>query len=129
MRRTSLLVTGTVVLAALAGCNNEQKQDQTAQLPPPPAPLEEPAGDPSAAYGYPGSAEMATNPSAFAVPTANQAPNPSATMRTYKVQKGDTLWSIAKREYNDGKRWADIAQANNITNERKLAVGMSIILP
>lgn len=32
------------------------------------------------------------------------------------VQQGDTLWSIAIREYDSGYRWSEIAQINAISN-------------
>lgn len=48
---------------------------------------------------------------------------------TYEVQKGDTLWSIARRIYGDGQRWKDLAEANGITNPKMLRVGQSLIVP
>jgi LysM domain len=41
----------------------------------------------------------------------------------YTVQPGDSLWSIARRFYNDGLRWSDIARANALTNPDRLLVG------
>ena len=35
---------------------------------------------------------------------------------TYTVQKGDSLWAIAKRILGDGNRYKEIAQLNGITN-------------
>ncbi len=35
---------------------------------------------------------------------------------TYTVVEGDTLWSIAEKEYGDGFKWTEIAKENNITN-------------
>lgn len=37
-------------------------------------------------------------------------------MTTYKVQKGDTLWSIAKRFLGDGNRFKEIQKANGMTD-------------
>jgi nucleoid-associated protein YgaU len=48
---------------------------------------------------------------------------------TYTVQKGDTLWSIAERFYNSGKRWRDIADANGIDDPSKIATGTTLELP
>lgn len=60
------------------------------------------------------------------------------------VQKGETLWSLAKRYYGSGKKWPLIAQANNIdasftnkngkTNQskwkkKKLPIGMRLFIP
>ena len=33
---------------------------------------------------------------------------------TYKVQKGDTLWSIAKKLLGDGNRYKEIQKVNNL---------------
>lgn len=49
--------------------------------------------------------------------------------RTYTIQKGDTLWSIAKRTYGNGQRWKDISAANPSLDPKKLLIGTQIILP
>ena len=49
--------------------------------------------------------------------------------QTYVVQKKDTLWSIAVEFYGDGQKWRDIAEANGIADETKLAVGMTLTIP
>lgn len=51
--------------------------------------------------------------------------------RTYVVRKGDTLFSLARRFYNDERRWRDIWQANRdkLPDPNKLAVGMTLVLP
>ena len=50
---------------------------------------------------------------------------------TYTIQKGDTLWSISYRFYNNGKRWEDILEANKdlIPSPEKLAAGTVIKIP
>ena len=53
----------------------------------------------------------------------------SVSGQSYVVQRGDTLWSIAIRYYGNGQRWRDIASANGIGNERKIAVGSTLIIP
>lgn len=37
--------------------------------------------------------------------------------RTYRVKRGETLWSIAARELNDPNRWPEIAKDNGIVEE------------
>lgn len=44
------------------------------------------------------------------------------------VQTGDTLWGLAKRYYDDGSRWKDIALANNMY-EDALVPGVRLIIP
>ncbi len=52
--------------------------------------------------------------------------------RTYVVQKGDTLYSIARKFYNgDQSRWRVIYEANRsrLRGPDQLAVGMKLIIP
>ena len=44
--------------------------------------------------------------------TAKPAPSPPAAARTYQVQKGDSLWKIAKQFYGKGAEWTRIHEAN-----------------
>jgi hypothetical protein len=48
---------------------------------------------------------------------------------TYRVQRGDCLWNIAKSQYGDALLWTHIADANGITNPRRLLVGLNLRLP
>jgi nucleoid-associated protein YgaU len=47
----------------------------------------------------------------------------------YTIKKGDTLYSIARSRYGDGKQWSRIAQANPGIDPQKLAVGQVITIP
>ena len=47
----------------------------------------------------------------------------------YRVQSGDTLWSLAERFYGAGRRWQDIANANDIGNGDGLVAGAIIKIP
>jgi 5'-nucleotidase / UDP-sugar diphosphatase len=49
--------------------------------------------------------------------------------RTYKVQRGDTLWSIAKRTYGDGAQYKKIVSANPSVKNDRLIVGQTLQLP
>lgn len=64
---------------------------------------------------------------------AGKAENTQGALKSgsvYKVQAGDTLWSIAERTYKSGYNWVDIAQANNLTaNPGAIDTGMSLKLP
>lgn len=44
------------------------------------------------------------------------------------VQAGDTLWNIARRYYDDGSRWKDIAAANDMYQDNPVP-GMRLIIP
>lgn len=47
----------------------------------------------------------------------------------YRVQRGDTLETIAKRVYHDSRAWRPIAIANEIDDPRKLRAGKLIWIP
>lgn len=61
--------------------------------------------------------------------TPAPVPTPAAASAVHVVAKGDTLWRIAKQYYNDGKRWTDIARANNISDPNRIYVGMKLTIP
>ena len=54
---------------------------------------------------------------------AKQTPN------EHRVVSGDTLWSIAKRKLNNGSRYREIAQLNNIQNPNLIFPGQVLKLP
>lgn len=54
---------------------------------------------------------------------------PETNNREYEVKAGDTLWSIAKKYYDDGSKYTKIAEYNKIKNPALLAVGRILILP
>ncbi len=70
--------------------------------------------------------ETATESTTDATDTTTDPPPPA---RTHTVRKGDTLWSLAMKFYGDGKRWREIAQANNIEDETKLPIGKVLTIP
>ncbi len=49
--------------------------------------------------------------------------------RTYTIQKGDTLWSIARTQLGDGKRYKEIMELNPGLEPNKLRIGTVIKLP
>lgn len=44
------------------------------------------------------------------------------------VMKNDSLWSLARRYYDDGNRWKDIADANGLSEDR-ISAGMRLVMP
>lgn len=48
---------------------------------------------------------------------------------TYTVVKGDNLWKIAVRAYQDGYRWTEIAKVNNLTYPNIIHPGNVLTLP
>jgi hypothetical protein len=47
----------------------------------------------------------------------------------YRVQAGDTLWGLSERFYGAGRRWVEIAQANNLNADSGLSAGTIIRIP
>ena len=43
--------------------------------------------------------------------------------KPYTVQKGDTLWAIAKKYLGDGKKYTELAKLNNISNPNLIYPG------
>jgi nucleoid-associated protein YgaU len=65
--------------------------------------------------------------------TARPAPRTpgSTNTRTYTVQKGDSLWRIAKKFYGDGNEWSRIHLANKdqIENPDLIQPGWVLRIP
>ncbi len=49
--------------------------------------------------------------------------------KRWMVKQGDSLWSIAAKEYGDPDDWRLIAEANNIDNPRILSPGQELVIP
>jgi len=48
---------------------------------------------------------------------------------SYTVVKGDTLWKISVRAYQDGYKWPEIAKANNLSNPSLIHPGNMLTIP
>ena len=74
-------------------------------------------------------------PVAAAAPTTSEAPTPSAAgggeVRTYKVERGDTLAAISRKFYRSTVQWQKIYEANKATlaDPTKLQPGMVLVIP
>jgi len=49
--------------------------------------------------------------------------------KRWKVKEGDSLWSIAAKEYGCSGEWRRIAEANDIDNPRMLKPGRELVIP
>ncbi|MCX6816539.1 MAG: LysM peptidoglycan-binding domain-containing protein [Candidatus Beckwithbacteria bacterium] len=49
--------------------------------------------------------------------------------KTHTVAKGEHLWNISVKYYNDGYKWTEIAKANNLANPDKIEEGQVLTLP
>ncbi len=61
--------------------------------------------------------------------TDNGAATQQDIRSTYTVTEGDTLWSIAEKEYGDGFKWNEIAKANNLSEASTLEEGTRLTIP
>ena len=48
---------------------------------------------------------------------------------TYIIQEGDHLWKISEKFYQDGYKWSEIAQINNLAYPDYLEVGQELKMP
>ncbi len=71
-------------------------------------------------------AAIALDRQVAAAPKAVPVREPSAGTASYKVESGDTFWSIAKRNNVSVDR---LMQVNGISDARKLRVGMNLVIP
>jgi nucleoid-associated protein YgaU len=49
--------------------------------------------------------------------------------KTHVVKAGDTIYNLAKKEYDDESYYLQIAEVNNLKNYRRLIPGQKLILP
>ena len=126
----------TVVLMAVAACVGVVGCGQPKQEVPPMDQAEvqaatgvaekpvvvEPMAPPAAA------SKKATGKVAVVAPVA---PAPTTGEQTYTVKAGDTLYTLAKRFYGDGKLWTKIADANKdkIKDVSHVPVGSVLVIP
>jgi nucleoid-associated protein YgaU len=126
-----IAIAAAAVLSLLAACNSAEKKE-LAEVPPPP-PVDQQVtnnvqwDDTQLAAGYQSLEEM-TSPQPVVEPSRS-GPLSVNYSGTHVIQKGDTLWSIARQYLGDGKRWKEILQANPGIQPDKLRVGSTITLP
>lgn len=67
------------------------------------------------------------------IPSKTRGQNPTSgaltAQRVHQVVAGDSLQSLAWREYGDAAGWRAIAEANGIDNPAQLPTGTEIVLP
>jgi len=129
-----------VLAVGLIGCEQKRKDEELPQIDPaeleasapPPEPV--PAKPTESAAPAPAVEVETPAPSATTPPAAPASPaTPAAAQapRTYIMQRGDTLYSLAKRFYGDGKLWTKIADANRdkVRDVTAIPVGTVLVIP
>jgi nucleoid-associated protein YgaU len=120
---------GMMALAAVAGgCGSSNKDPKSAALRPAVIDI---APSAPAAYAAPAQpiAPVAIAQPVEPAPAYTAAPAPVAAGSTYTVQKGDSLYKIARERYGDAKQWQKIAAANPGLNPNSLKVGQKLVMP
>ena len=124
-----------VILMVATGCQNGKKSSTNPSVMQlsqpaapvayaPPSPVPAPAAQP-VVYDAPPAAPAAV----AAAPAAPAAPDAAAGGKKYKVQKGDTLYSLAKQHYGSGKQFTKIVAANPGLSAESLKAGQTITIP
>jgi nucleoid-associated protein YgaU len=134
-----ILLASMIGLAAV-GCQNKPKSSSFSTLPTASATSPSNSVISPAAPTYTAPAPVAVQqPVIYDTPAVTTASTPKAaeaktataasSKGQYKVQKGDTLFAIAKKNYGDGKQWKKIQAANPGLTASSLKVGQTITVP
>ena len=145
MTKTLFSLATVSTMLVLAGCQTTDSKQPLAKAPPPadstaevyvpPSDIPTTTSDtgiPTADYTMTNSGSSNTAATTYtppAAPTTTYTAPAATGQQTHVVQRGDTLWSVSRRFYGNGNRWREIAQANGITNERRLIIGQTLIIP
>jgi len=62
-------------------------------------------------------------------PALSTSSTVDSSQKTYKVQEGDSFWSIASKMLGGGVEWEKIARANPSINPDNLKVGSMLVIP
>jgi nucleoid-associated protein YgaU len=84
---------------------------------------------PSAAPAYAPAPQPLAQPVVYDTMTTQTPAAGSTSSGNYTVKKGDTLYSIARSRYGDGKQWTKIVSANPGVRPETLKVGQTITIP
>ena len=132
-----LFAFAAVSLIALVGCNKNKKpavasKDANPKITEvaPPAPVHQPVVQQQPIVVQPVTTvtPVVDTPEPVVSKPVKDATGPVAG-KSYTVQKGDTLWSIAHKTYGDGKQYKKIVAANPSIKGDKVAAGQKITLP
>jgi nucleoid-associated protein YgaU len=135
MRITGLVLVLVVGLAAV-GCQKKTQREQLPQLDTADLQAEQPPVKSATVVdegrGPPRPAASYASPPIVSTPAPGMESMPPAMGgQTYTVQKGDTLYSIARRYYGDGKLWTRIDEANRgkYKSPNAIPVGTILVIP
>ena len=130
IKLTNWAAAGCLLTAAITGCHNATTK-----------PTESASGVrsdvtdirpmESATSAYQPVAYQPTPAPAMDITPAPVAATPASATNgnTHVVKRGETLYSIAKSSYGDGKQWQKIASANPGVSPASLKVGQTLMIP
>ena len=128
-----LLTIGVLAVAGMAvGCSSGKDKQTKAPVDYTQPPVAAPVHEPMPVTPVASAPVTNVQPVAYETRTErNQVVEPATRGggTKYVVKKGDTLWSIATKTYNDGKQYKKICAANPSIKGEKVLVGQTIILP
>lgn len=109
-------------MTVMVGCKQQAKGPQTTSVEPPVRPMDTLA---------PASETTPPPPPMTAAPQAVEpsTPTPLVPPRTYTVEKGDTIYGIARKVFGSDTRAKDIIAANPGIDPNHIKVGQVINLP
>jgi len=133
-------------ILALAACQKNQEPSTHVDAAYEPLPQQGPdngsstdvyPADPYAGDPLITSADTTTTPVEAPPPPARNtettliASEPSSTTRTHIIERGDTLYALARKYYGDQRKWKTIWEANRtrVPHRDKLQVGTKLIIP
>ena len=127
---TCILV--AVLAIGVMGCEQKREEDELPMIDPAELEAAAPLGPAPAATGGPAvTATPVVEVETPVTPPATTARPIGGTPTTYTMKRGDTLYSLAKRFYGDGKLWTRIADANpdEVRDVTDIAVGTVLTIP
>ena len=126
MKQVIVILVVALVGFVAVGCANKNKTANAGVMD-----VSAPANNSPSAY-TPAPQPIAAQPVTYdTMPSNTTGTNASVSSAggAYTVKKGDTLYSIARKSYGDGKQWQKIASANPGLRPETLKVGQTITIP
>jgi 5'-nucleotidase / UDP-sugar diphosphatase len=125
--KRAIFFSAVVSVAVTAGCSSNNKPSSGWD---PNAPVTDiaPAAPPATYQPVGGQQNAYPAPQATAADVSYSS-TPTAGATTYVVQRGDTLYKIAREHYGDGKTWPKIAAANPNVTGTLIIPGEKLVLP
>lgn len=125
----AVFIAAPIVVGAAAGVAHADPGDSSGPPPPPPSVGQQHTGSDRPA------AEAPTSSPQKAVEKDRAAPDERKTEKvvTHTVERGETLWGLAKHYYGDGMKWKKLASANadlvGESGSNYLEVGWTLTVP